>query len=944
MLPGKPQTTKGVFLSYSHNDRAAASALRAALETAKLSVFKDDVSLRGGDRWLERLQQVLQGCSAFVVLAGRDGVRRWVGAEVEVALIRHLSPEKDEDRLPIFPILLEEALPETLPPLLALFQATRWTPAEALPAGLVDAIGAHTIRLDSPPAIEGCPFVGLNAFTSKDSRLFFGRRRETLEALACLGDQQQANPEGLRAGAGSAYCRWLQIEGNSGTGKSSLVNAGMLPMIEQGALWARTGVEHWSILGPMMPGKDPLTRLAEVVEHGLISDQSRRNLLARQQVFEHNERALAFILRDFKAERSAFLLIVDQFEELFTFADAAASKQFDALLANALHDAECPLFLISTVRADFLDRFERLPRLQAIYNSHCKRYFLPTISEHGLREIIEQPARLAGLKVSEVSTAIIEDARDEIGALPLVENALFTLWQQRQGEVLSGERYRQLKGIAGMLSTEADKLLARIDGQISGGRRGALELLFRLTRINDEGRHTRQRIAREEALMIAGDGKAEVGERVLQLLSGARSADAPAQAPSGALRLITISRENPDDKRQHVDLIHETLIRARGRDEQTGRAVGYWPTLYDYIETNRDRDMLRQQLRFQAERWGKSGVVGRWWNLAGWQDLWRYRRLRVDQGSDEGRFVFRSRWKARAQFLLLTLLFVFVGESFLWTRKHSLPVDYMVLQQRFRLGYAPVPELVPISAGSLDMGEQNKKFVKELDKKDWPYFGVPGIHIEIRHGFSLAKHEVTYEQFDYYVWETHLADESDVAYPTTGKGGRGTRPVVNVKWHEARAYTKWLGKHIKKTCRLPSEAEWEHAARGKQNRSTAYPWGDDIPRSGGDKEGSLAKCGKCSSTGGDDQSAPVGSFSGNSFGLHDTSGNVWEWTCSLWREQFDGNEQRCVVPDERQPMVVRGGSWESGAAYARSAARDDRGPNSAYPSVGFRPLCESSIE
>ena len=125
MLPGNPQTTKGVFLSYSHNDRAAASALRAALETAKLSVFKDDVSLRGGDRWLERLQQVLQGCSAFVVLAGRDGVRRWVGAEVEVALIRHLSPEKDEDRLPIFPILLEEALPETLPPLLALFQATR---------------------------------------------------------------------------------------------------------------------------------------------------------------------------------------------------------------------------------------------------------------------------------------------------------------------------------------------------------------------------------------------------------------------------------------------------------------------------------------------------------------------------------------------------------------------------------------------------------------------------------------------------------------------------------------------------------------------------------------------------------------------------------------------------------------------------------------------------
>jgi hypothetical protein len=293
MLPGKPQTTERVFLSYSHSDRTAASRLARGARAAGLSVFKDDVSLRTGDRWLERLQEVLQGCSAFVVLAGRDGVRRWVGAEVQVALIRHLSPEAGRGPPADLPDPARRgAGRKRCRRFSRLFQATRWTPAEALPAGLVDAIRAHAIRLDSPPAIEGCPFVGLNAFTSKDSRLFFGRRRETLEALACLGDQQQANPEGLRAGAGSAYCRWLQIEGNSGTGKSSLVNAGMLPMIEQGALWARTGVEHWSILGPMMPGKDPLTRLAEVVEHGLISDQSRRNMLARQQVFEHNERAL----------------------------------------------------------------------------------------------------------------------------------------------------------------------------------------------------------------------------------------------------------------------------------------------------------------------------------------------------------------------------------------------------------------------------------------------------------------------------------------------------------------------------------------------------------------------------------------------------------------------------------------------------------------------------
>jgi hypothetical protein len=168
-------------------------------------------------------------------------------------------------------------------------------------------------------------------------------------------------------------------------------------------------------------------------------------------------------------------------EELFTFAQDAARKAFDALLACALQDPECPLFLVSTVRADFLDRYEQHPRLQAIYNSACKRCFLPTISEQGLREIIEQPARLAGLDVKEVAALIRADARDEIGALPLVENALFTLWQDREGNRLSAERYRQANGIAGMLSTQADQLLQRIDHTVSMGEHAVLELLLRLT-------------------------------------------------------------------------------------------------------------------------------------------------------------------------------------------------------------------------------------------------------------------------------------------------------------------------------------------------------------------------------------------------------------------------------------------------------------------------------
>ena len=148
---------------------------------------------------------------------------------------------------------------------------------------------------------EESPYLGLRAFKPKDKHLFYGRRKEIKEALGSF-DQS---------------CPWLQIEGNSGAGKSSLVNAGILPEIEAGKLTAQTGYKHWIIINTITPGETPLRHLAEALEQSLVRDSAQRDTLARQKRLEADKRALSYMLSDLKKDNTAFVLFVDQFEELF---------------------------------------------------------------------------------------------------------------------------------------------------------------------------------------------------------------------------------------------------------------------------------------------------------------------------------------------------------------------------------------------------------------------------------------------------------------------------------------------------------------------------------------------------------------------------------------------------------------------------------------------------
>lgn len=312
------------------------------------------------------------------------------------------------------------------------------------------------------------------------------------------------------------------------------------------------------------------------------------------------------------------------------------------------------------------------------------------------------------------------------------------------------------------------------------------------------------------------------------------------------------------------------------------------------------------------------------------------RRLRKSR-----RFAF-----AMAVLALVSIgLLVLIVDAYYWAKNNFLPPDSMLTLQRFRLGYAPpFPDLTkkPIPPGSFEMGDHDAAFVANLGELE-KHFGVPGKAIHIAQPFYLGKTEVTYDQYDYYVWQQHRSGNTDIQFPNTAQGGRGDRPVVNVSLSDAMGYVAWLGKQIGQNCRLPMEAEWEYAARADSN--TAYPWGDELQPIIDGKETAMANCRGCGSNWDGEESAPVRSFAANQFGLYDMSGNVLEWTCSNWRERFDGSEQQCNDDTtDTSDRVLRGGSWLNSPANVSVSSRRGLNPVSRDYGIGFRVLCESPIE
>ena len=227
------------------------------------------------------------------------------------------------------------------------------------------------------------------------------------------------------------------------------------------------------------------------------------------------------------------------------------------------------------------------------------------------------------------------------------------------------------------------------------------------------------------------------------------------------------------------------------------------------------------------------------------------------------------------------------------------------------------PEMVVIPSGRFLMGSAQGE--GNDDER-------PQHEVIIPQAFAMGRYPVTFADYDVF------AQESSRALPDDEGWGRGKQPVINVSWEDAAAYCQWLSDQTGRTYRLPSEAQWEYAARA--GTTSRYWWGDEPGKNRGNFDGSGSQwSGK--------QTSPVDAFAANPFGLFDVHGNVWEWCLDNWHDNYNKapNDGSAWITDEKGPRALRGGSWYSLADLARAAYRFHYHPYLRNYNLGFRVCC-----
>ena len=534
-----------VFLSYNSTDHSFVENIARRLRDAGLEPFLDRWYLAPGMRWRSKLEETLSSCKAVAIFVGPGEMGSWQQREVDVALdLQSRSPN-----LPVIPVLL----PGCEPPLGFLRQLT-WVDlrSQVLDRGieiLIKAAHGEAAGPDLQKHFDSvrasiCPYRGLLHFREEDAPFFFGREG-TLDKLASAVQRQP----------------FVAVVGASGSGKSSVVRAGLVPRLRsyRHTVWETvilvpTDQPLKALARGFLPLLEPtigeVDRLAEV---GKLAGHFRSGTISLYDIVER-------ILQK-QSGTDRLLIVVDQFEELYTLtSDEEARRRFlDELLTASSHSGSKANVAL-TLRGDFVGRaFAYRPLSDRLQDAQIN--LGPMIREE-LECAIRKPAEKIQLEFEPgLVRRILNDVGDEPGNLPLLEFVLKELWEKRRGRVLLDEIYDAIGGLQGAVATKADEIFKGL----SSAKQKILQRVFlRIVRPSESGLDTRRRAAFSEL--------PPEGEELVVKLANER---------------LLVTNQSASGLEQTVEVAHEALI-------------SNWGTLRGWV--NEDREFLLWRERLDALR------------------------------------------------------------------------------------------------------------------------------------------------------------------------------------------------------------------------------------------------------------------------------------------------------------------------------------------------------
>jgi WD40 repeat protein len=572
-----------VFLSHHSSDKPAVEELAQRLTRQGLSPWLDRWNLIPGSPWQPAIEQALEDCATCAVFIGPSGIGPWQNEEMHAAIDRRVS----RGGFRVIPVLLPGAERGDRSRLPAFLTATTWVEfrrtlddEDAVYRLVCGIRGKEPGPGPGQAVYEGeRPYRGLQAFQEKDAKFFFGREALTEWLLNALRPSAR-DPEGNR---------FLAIIGPSGSGKSSLALAGLVPALRRGAL-DRSG--DWP-LTIFRPGPDPLESLAIALaaDPALKPAMASASDLIDRMPGDPRQLHLATRLAlHHSPDSRRVLVLADQFEEIFTRCQSDDRRR--AFIDN-LHYAHSiaggRTIVVLTMRADFYGRCAPYPTLAAALSDH--QVLVGPMTEDELRPAIERPALLAGCEPEPgLVEVLLRDMKDQPGALPHLEFYLDQIWDRRRGRRLTLDAYQEMGGLQGALERRANELYEGFDdAQKDICRR----VFLRLTEPGEGTEDTKRRASAREL------GASDSIATVIKALADTR--------------LITLQAEK--DGERLVEVSHEALIRG-------------WSKLREWVEADREGLRIGHRLAEVSREWNDERAQG------GEADAYLYRGSRLAQAEE----------------------------------------------------------------------------------------------------------------------------------------------------------------------------------------------------------------------------------------------------------------------------------------------------------------------